>query len=130
MTGRLQRLAGKPWTGEERPVGADRVRVPFVDFARTHVHAVGGGEAALLRFLAKERHLVVDKLQRVADAGDARAGGGHAGAVERLALRADDVRGIIPFEAAAVFSRMTGLKVTFASCGAKSCAARKSRSAG
>ena len=40
------------------------------------------------------------------------------------------VRGIIPFAATCVFSRMTGLKLTLVSRGAKSCAARKSSSAG
>ena len=39
------------------------------------------------------------------------------------------VSGIMPL-ACALFSRMTGLKVTFDSFGAKSCSARKSSSAG
>src|SRR5262249_39084728 len=85
----LERFAGEAGTREERSVGTDRVGVRAVYLARPHVNAIGGGEPALLRLLAKKRHLLVHEVARVADAADAGAGRRHARAVQGLAVGAD-----------------------------------------
>ena len=93
-----------------------------VDFARAHVHAVDGREAALLRFLAQERHLVVDEVAAVAAARRLTAAPAdvmHAPPSglslprrprQRNALAAGRGRRRLSS------SRMTGLNATFDSC--------------
>src|SRR5690606_14432422 len=68
VTGRHLAVAGEARAGVEVAVGPDRVRVPPVDLARAHVDAVGRREPALLRLVAEERHLVVEKMAAVAGA--------------------------------------------------------------
>ena len=62
----MRLLAGEPGARVERSVGPDRVRVLHVHVARAVVDAVGRGEAVPLGFLAQERHLVVERIARVA----------------------------------------------------------------
>src|ERR1041385_1331302 len=63
-----------------------------MDFTRTHVHAIGRGESVLPRLLAEEGHLLVDEVTRVTRrrvSTAARTRARHAGAAERLVVRAD-----------------------------------------
>jgi len=83
VTGREFCVAGESWTRVERAVGPDRLRVLAMNLARPHVHAVDGGESPLLGLFTEKRHLLVEEVAVVADAG-APARRRHACAVQRF----------------------------------------------
>src|SRR5687767_7744476 len=66
VTGRPVLRAGEPRARIQGPVRPDRVGVAPVDLARSHVDPVGRGESAFPRLGAKERHLLVEEVTRVA----------------------------------------------------------------
>src|SRR5262245_63708879 len=105
---RCSRFAREPRAGVDRSIGADRVRILSMDFARPHVDAIRRRKAAPPRFVAEIRHLLVDEMARIAHAAaDTRqlagAGARHAGTVERLAVAAHNRERDDPFRSGGAF---------------------------
>ena len=133
MAGRERLLAGEARAGVERSVGADRVRVRHVHVARAVVHAVGRREAVPLRLLAQERIWSSSERQRVARRRRRRRRPTSCtcrrAACRRRADRHQREHALRRRHAARRRGS-TGLKLTLTSLSAKSCALRKSSSAG
>ena len=132
VPGRQRQLAGEARAGVERAVGADRVRV--LSCAR------GRGRCARRRRreavpLASPRGGTTSCRRGTTQLSQVEPppapGRRHARAAERLAARRRPASAAsMPFGVGGLASRTTGLKLTFTSLSANSCALRNSSSAG